>query len=333
MNELKTLTTYELLMSTDKAVNVEKDAITNTTRHFEEVYRRKAYLPKYVTMFEFLTKKYGYCNGSAQIRINAIRLIADVPDVKEKLESGELSMSAAANIQSFIAVEKRSDRELTPAAKAELINACVGKSKFEVQKEFVKISPVVEKRDVVRAVDENRVRVNATLSDKAHANLKQLQDILSHVDPDMSLGDLIERLSEDGLDKYCPKRKAARAKVRSAKKSPKRVSDAAKSTASEGSDAAPSGFETSVSHDVRESISSDEIGRSRYVRAEERHEVAATEKYCSFVDPSSGRICSSTKFLQLDHIEPFSTGGENVATNLRWMCGAHNRWRFENRVS
>ena len=137
-----------------------------------------------------------------------------------------------------------------------MINACVGKSKLEVQKEFVKISPVVEKRDVVRAVDENRVRVNATLSDTAHANLKRLQDILSHVDPNMSLGDLIERLSEDGLDKYCPKRKAERAKVRAAKKS--------RITITEMNDAA-------------ESISFDEIERTRYVPAEVRHEVAATE--------------------------------------------------------
>ena len=320
MHELKRLTTGELLLSTDNAVSVEKDAITNTTRHFQEVYSRKAYLPTYATMFEFLTKKYGYCNGSAQIRINAIRLIADVPLVKEKLESGELSMSAAANIQSFIAVERRSERPLTPAAKAELINACVGKSKLEVQKEFVKISPVIEKRDVVRAVDESRVRVNATLSDRAHENLKQLQDILSHVDPNMSLGDLIERLSEDGLDKYCPKRKAERAKDRAAKKS-------MKTTVAEANDAG-------------ESISSDEIEpetelgtkRTRYIPAEEKHEVAMNEKTCSFVDDSSGHRCGSTKFLQLDHITPFSEGGESSAHNLRWMCGVHNRWRYENRA-
>ena len=332
MIELKTLTANELLLSTDAAVNVEKDAISNTTRHFEEVYRRKAYLPAFVSMFEFLTKKYGYCNGSAQIRINAIRLIADVPEVKEKLESGALSLSAAANILSFLAVEKRAERPIAPAAKAELINACVGKSKLEVQKEFVKISPVAEKRDVVRAVDENRVRVNATLTDKAHKNLKQLQDILSHVDPNMSLGDLIERLSEDGLDKYCAKRKAERAKDRAAKKAEKRAADAAKATASKVSEIVASGFETSERNDAGESISSDEIERSRYVPAEERHEVASTYNCCSFVDSSSGQTCGSKKFLQLDHIKPFFEGGESTAGNLRWMCGAHNRWRFENRV-
>ena len=314
MNELKTLTTHELILSTDKAVWAEKDAITNTTRHFQEVFERKAYLPKYGTMFDFLTKKYGYCDNSAQIRINAIRLIADVPDVKVKLESGDLSMSAASLIQSFIRSETKSERPLSPAAKTELIQACVGKSKFEVEKEFVKISPVVEKRDVVRAVEENRVRMSVTLTDKAHENLKQLQDILAHVDPNMSLGDLIERLSEDGLDKYCPRRKAERAKVRAEKKISKRTSKQE---------------ETSEMNEAHQSISSDETERRRYVPADERHEVARIEKCCTYVDPQSGHKCDSTKFLQLDHIKPYSLGGENTAENLRWMCGAHNRWRYE----
>ena len=101
MSALKNLTTNELLISTDRAVNVEKDAVRNTTSHFEEVFRRKAYLPTYATMFDFLTKKYGYCNNSAQIRINTIRLIADVPDVKQKLESGELTMVGGCKYSKF----------------------------------------------------------------------------------------------------------------------------------------------------------------------------------------------------------------------------------------
>jgi hypothetical protein len=33
--------------------------------------------------------------------------------------------------------------------------------------------------------------------------------------------------------------------------------------------------------------------------------------------------------VQMDHIHEFSKGGSNAAENLQWLCGFHNRYRFE----
>ena len=208
MTDLKSLSTIELLHSTDKAVGAEKDAITNTTRHFQEVYAREAYLPKYPSMFEFLRKKYGYCNASAQMRIDAIKLISELPDVREKLETGELTMSAAANIQSFINSEKRSARPLSVAAQTELITNCLGKTKLEVQKEFGRLSHQADKADMIRVMAEAKGRVSVALTHKSHQNLQDILEAFSHVDPNMSLAQLIERLSEDGVKRYCPDRRS-----------------------------------------------------------------------------------------------------------------------------
>ncbi|MGZ3689651.1 MAG: HNH endonuclease [Bdellovibrionota bacterium] len=48
---------------------------------------------------------------------------------------------------------------------------------------------------------------------------------------------------------------------------------------------------------------------------------------CQYRDPKSGRVCGSTFFTQIDHIEPYAMGGPTVAENLRVLCGAHNRLR------
>ena len=67
--------------------------------------------------------------------------------------------------------------------------------------------------------------------------------------------------------------------------------------------------------------------QSRYISAEIRRLVWARDQgCCTFVD-AQGRRCRSRWFLQIDHIHPYALGGGNTASNLRLLCGAHNRQR------
>src|SRR4051812_37338337 len=62
--------------------------------YLQEVDRRKIHLLKgYSSLFEYLTKEMGYSAGSAQRRIEAIRLLQAVPDLGEKIETGVLNLS------------------------------------------------------------------------------------------------------------------------------------------------------------------------------------------------------------------------------------------------
>ncbi len=45
---------------------------------------------------------------------------------------------------------------------------------------------------------------------------------------------------------------------------------------------------------------------------------------CSYVDPSSGKCCGETRYLEIDHRTPVAVGGINVDTNLRIRCRGHN---------
>ena len=66
-------------------------------------------------------------------------------------------------------------------------------------------------------------------------------------------------------------------------------------------------------------------GRSRYIPRRIRDEVYERDGgRCTFVSPS-GKRCSSTWDLQIDHIIPYARGGDNTLSNLRLLCGKHNR--------
>jgi len=68
---------------------------------------------------------------------------------------------------------------------------------------------------------------------------------------------------------------------------------------------------------------------SRYIPRNVRDEVHARDKgRCTYVSPG-GRRCGSTWDLQVDHIVPFARGGDNSPSNLRLLCGKHNRLEAE----
>lgn len=68
---------------------------------------------------------------------------------------------------------------------------------------------------------------------------------------------------------------------------------------------------------------------SRYIPKKVRDEVHARDKgRCTYVSPG-GRRCGSTWDLQVDHIVPFARGGDNSPSNLRLLCGKHNRLEAE----
>jgi 5-methylcytosine-specific restriction endonuclease McrA len=49
---------------------------------------------------------------------------------------------------------------------------------------------------------------------------------------------------------------------------------------------------------------------------------------CTFVAPNGTR-CQCRRGLEVDHIKPFANGGTTVLSNLRLLCGGHNRLAAE----
>ncbi len=315
------LSNDELVFEAEKEIKLERESTLKIIKIFQEISARRIYLERgYPSFYEMVTKHFGYCAGSAMRRINAMKLVKEMPQFEEKLESGELSLSVAADVQSFLYQEARIERHYSVNAKIELVETCLGKSRREVEEEFARRSPEREKRETQHAISGDRLRVSFSISKELNDKLNHLKDLLGHVDPSMTTESLLERLAELGLDKYDPARRAERAKVGKLKR------DSAMSCDRVGNGKAGNTADMSDAPPRAHSISAAEVSRSRYIPANETHEVPDDRQGCTFIS-RDGRRCGSQKLLQLDHIEPFGHGGANTASNLRWMCGAHNRHR------
>ncbi len=347
---LKKLTDDELLIATDEAVHAERDAITSVIRHFQEIYDRRLYLPRYTSMFEMLRDKYSYCAGSAQIRLNAMKLIREVPAVEAKIESGEMSLSVAANVQSFLQAETKLSRPYSQNAKAELIEACTGKSVLEVDREFARRNPEIEKRESVRFTSEDRVRISHSLSIDVEEKIQRIKEIWSHVDPNMSREQILDRMSEIVLDQIDPLRKAKRSEERKQKLSRLQTSKpVTAAVATNHNDEVVSSTPTKQNledsnenqlhvheTDSDKSCATDDSlhphetsrKRSRYITADANKAVHLENngEGCAFVDVDTGKRCRSRFQLQRDHIVPYANGGSNRPLNLRILCAQHNRW-------
>jgi hypothetical protein len=96
------MTNEELILKTELAVKTERRSTSDVVRLFQEISNRKLYLERgFPNLYEMATKHFGSCAGSAMRRINAMRLAQTIPAVESKLESGELSLSVASEVQSL----------------------------------------------------------------------------------------------------------------------------------------------------------------------------------------------------------------------------------------
>ena len=65
--------------------------------------------------------------------------------------------------------------------------------------------PVVPPRDTLRAVAPDRYTLKVTIDQECEQGLRLLKDLMSHVDPRMSWGDLVARLVREGVARHDPR--------------------------------------------------------------------------------------------------------------------------------
>ena len=122
---------------------------------------------------------------------------------------GELQPDASGSAQA-------AGPEATPlnaAAKRELIERARGKSTRQVQELIAEFDPeLVRPRDRLRALGRERWELKAVIDDECRRGLEHLRHWLSHVNPAMDFGELLQRLVADAVTKYDPAREPARAR-------------------------------------------------------------------------------------------------------------------------
>ncbi len=207
--------------------------------HMREIASRRLYLGRgFSSLFHYAVRELGYSDGAAWRRIKAMRLCSDTLIARERLEDGSLSLSAAAQLQNTF---ERWDRDAacgprpatdsaTPerlprggaavpaaapqpglpvdaAAREKLVEQAVGKSTREVKQMLASVDPESAlPDDRMRALGGGRWELKVVIDAECQCGLEKLKDLLSHVNPHQTMGQIVARLVRDGLNRYDPAR-------------------------------------------------------------------------------------------------------------------------------
>jgi hypothetical protein len=121
-----------------KSLTREERRITNEILHLIGLAdERRLYLERgHPSLFEWL-RSYGYSEGAANRRMQAARVLRVVPQVSEKLASGEVNLTTLAKAQSLMrAQEKATGLQLSAQDKATAIAKIEGKSTEQTEREL-----------------------------------------------------------------------------------------------------------------------------------------------------------------------------------------------------
>src|SRR6476620_6168878 len=93
--KLHALSDKELLKSTKALVARERTLLTEILHHLREVERRRLFSELgRQSLFDYAVRELGYSEDQAYRRINAMRLLKEMPQIEGKIADGSLTLSS-----------------------------------------------------------------------------------------------------------------------------------------------------------------------------------------------------------------------------------------------
>ena len=220
--------------------------------HLREIEARRLYLRLgYSSLFDYTVRELHYTEAAAWRRIKAMRLCRETRGVRAWLQDGSLNLSNAALLQNSFERWDRSaggrtaagspragtsaapragsapsatpgETEGSPSpvldahARKQLVEQAVGKSTRQVQQMLAEVDPeAAAPAERLRALGDGRWELRAVIDAECQRGLQQLRELLSHVDPHLTVGQLVGRMVREGLDRYDPSRPPRRKRRKS----------------------------------------------------------------------------------------------------------------------
>ena len=255
---------------------------------------------------------------------------------------------------------------LDAAGRQKLVEEASGKSARQVRRMLADLDPeLAPPADRMRPLGDGRYELKAVIDADCQEGLEHLRGLLSHVDPRMTIGQLVGRIVQEALDRHDPSRPPRRARTGSgAAQGESEPASAAKERfapepgnvmtvqgAAIPTDATPTPERTPHPTPTSAPSSTRREATHRRAAADRKPAGAATSTTkpcapgraipaavrrqvwqrdggrCSYLDRRTGRRCNSRHLIEIDHILPYALGGGADPGNLRLLCRAHHRHR------
>ena len=300
---MKHLSSQELLSRTKSLLEDERRATVAFILHLEEISRRMVYAEwGFSSMWGFCTRELGMSEGASQRRLQAMKLLRDIPEAKSAIETGTLSLSNAAKIQSFRQSQKKQGGAVSDPKV--LVEQVASMSQRECEAKLFAISPEAtpkERDRVVSASSEHELRI--VVSKDLYEKLQRIKGLLAHALPDASYAQLLDYMTTETLTRLEKKKGILpTSEVNESQRVAKEFTAAA---AVAQQRPLPSGRRVSLPIVLKRAVFSRAQGRCEYIANDQRR-------------------CTSRFRLEIDHILPLSLNGANEMDNLRVTCRTHN---------
>jgi hypothetical protein len=319
----QSLSDSDLLTQTASQARAEKAATLTLLEHLAEVDERRAYATlAYSSLFDYVVRGLGYSESQASERVNAVRLLRQNTGVREHLNSGSLTLTAAAQIQRFVVAEKRHAKGVPPEDRKQVIEACLNRSKREVEKIlFQKSSDPgrIAIAERLRAVSEELHELKLILNEEQMRTLTRARELF----PDDTIAGLMARALK-GLITEKEKHLGKKNEKMEEREDATGLTPPAVQPARSGIGVEDTGNTPGLSQKQL---------HSRYIpRAFKRVIHSRSGGQCEFVSKITNQRCRSRSRLQVDHIQPMAFGGKTELPNLRHLCATHNLQRLRRGV-
>lgn len=177
---LKHLLDNVLVEDTKKLVLIENKTTAEILKHLEEIDRRKLFADYgYPSMISFCIKELKYSEGAAYRRIQAARLVREIPETLPLIACGKLTLSNTVKAKEFFKAEKIKDSE----EKKNIIREIIDKSTREAEFTFLKkASPnsSFRRKNILRQTAANDYDLTVTISASLKEKLQTVKNIKSH---------------------------------------------------------------------------------------------------------------------------------------------------------
>lgn len=281
----------DLLNKLSELVVSERKITHSILLHISEVEKRKLYFSLgFNSMFSYLTEHLKYSEGAALRRLKASRLLDQVPVLGEKIKEGGLKLNQLAQLQSEIREVEKTGMKVSSERKQEVLSLLENQTGFETEKILAKeFNHEIRIQTVAKPQKDESVRLEVTLTKEQWELLQKAKSDLSHLVPDGNWADVLAELAKREIKSREPKR-TLNANAQFASAPEVKMNSAA-----------------TITKQMRQQV----FNRAQH--------------HCEHIDLKTKHKCKSTYQLQVDHKWPKALGGGNNLSNLRVLCGAHNR--------
>lgn len=303
MSKLNRLNDLELETNLRNLISKERQLLHLILEHILEVDTRKLYLERaYSSLYEYLTQEFQYSGSAAMRRIEAARLLRNVPELGGYIQRGDINLTQIGEFSRAIKEKEKMGAETVSALlKSELLVKISGKTIQETQKDLAQALDIqVVDYDKKRIQQDDSVRIELTVSKDVYELLEKCKDLASHKlerkENGSSLAALIELLAESFIGKE---------------------------VAGEKSQTKLGGDGSVISSQEKPHLKT-----NKTLTPKTRSHVLKRDGCCQYNDSKTGKQCSSTYLLQVDHKKSRWAGGGHSVENLQILCANHNLQKY-----